>query len=157
MDTTSLLPTPSFNGINSTAVLTTRTLIVNGHSSSGFVYEPSTTVAVVMMEAQSTVISMMITDIPSTNVESSNVVVSNPTGNTSSSGSDINHGAVIGAIVGGIVLFTLLVICFSIIMLNKRKRICKMKIDQEPQTGIVVHEVAMHYDESNCRSCSCLP
>ena len=138
MDTTRLLPTTSFNGVNSTAVLPTRTHIVNGHSSSGFVYEPSTTVAVVMMETQSTVVPMMITDILSTNIKSSNVVVSNTTGNpdeTNSSGSDINHGAIIGAIVGAIVLFALLMICFVIIMRNKSTRIYKFKIDQQPQIG----------------------
>ena len=136
MDVTSLFPTTSINGINSTAVLPTRTLIVNRLTSSGLMYEPSTTIAVVFMETQSTVISMMITDILTTNVESSSVVTSNPTGNSDeTSSSSSNIGAVIGSIVGVIVLFTMLVICFVIIMANKRTRIYKIKVNHEPETG----------------------
>ena len=136
MDVTSLFPTTSINGINSTAVLPTRILIVNRLTSSGLMYEPSTTIAVVFMETQSTVISMMITDILTTNVESSSVVTSNPTGNSDeTSSSSSNIGAVIGSIVGVIVLFTMLVICFVIIMANKRTRTYKIKVNHEPETG----------------------
>ena len=144
MDVTSLFPTTSINGISSTAVLPTRTLIVNRLTSSGLMYEPSTTIAVVFMEPLSTMIPVMVTDMPTTSVESSSVVASNPTGDpdeTSSSSSDI--GAVIGSIVGVIVLCIILVICFVIIMANKRTRTYKIKVNHQPETGR--YGIIMHY------------
>ena len=144
MNVTSLFPTTSFNGISSTAILPTRTLIVNGLTSSGLMYESSTTIAVVFMEPQSTVTLMMVTDMLTTSVESSSVVASNPTGDpdeTSSSSSDI--GAVIGSIVGVIVLCIILVICFVIIMANKRTRTYKIKVNHQPETGR--YGIIMHY------------
>ena len=139
-----MFPTTSIDRISSTAVLPTRTLIVNGLTSSGLMYEPSTTIAVVFMETQSTMISMMVTDMLTTSVESSSVVASNPTGDpdeTSSSSSDI--GAVIGSIVGVIVLFTILVICFVVVMANKRTRTYKIKVNHEPETGN--YGIILHY------------
>lgn len=125
IDTARLLATTGGNNeINSTAILPTTTLTfsVSGDSSTGFVYDLSSTSAIEIIKTQNT--EILYTSILSTNIESNSVIVVNPTVVPSETNSI--SATKIGAIIG-----ITLVIC-SVLISGFVKCFVKIK---ERRTG----------------------
>ena len=137
--TTSLLTTTSFNVMNSTAVLPTTTFThsVSEDISTGFVYEPSSTVIVEVTDTQYTAVLVLTTSVLATNADSSTAVVVRPTDtpNKASSISNFIIGVIVGVALAAIVFILSLVIYF--VVSNKKRRTKSHQDNQASQIGDV--------------------